>query len=343
MIPNVSRPSFEGDPPAAAEDAVIPDRRELALVAIERTRMPMVVTDPRQPNNPIVMANGAFLELTGYTAGEVIGGNCRFLQGADTDPESVAKISAGLHSGADHVDVEMLNYRKDGSSFWNQLSISAVRDEAGELLYYFGSQKDVTARRRAEELEATQRLLLMEVDHRALNALALVQSIVRLTRADDVTRFASSIIGRVDALATAHRLLAKSAWSGSDLMQLVAAETPRSVASRVHASGPPLQLPARIVQPFALVLHELMSNARTHGALAGRGGRVELTWKEQPEGIVLHWKESGLHGTEEPAEQGFGLAILDSVIEKQLGGRIEREWPDDGFSCRMTVPVATAR
>jgi PAS domain-containing protein len=67
-------PSFEGDPPAAAESEAMPDRRELALVAVERTRMPMVVTDPRQPDNPIVLANSAFLALTGYKAEEVLAG-----------------------------------------------------------------------------------------------------------------------------------------------------------------------------------------------------------------------------------------------------------------------------
>jgi PAS domain-containing protein len=67
-------PSFEGDPPAAAESEAVPDRRELALVAVERTRMPIVVTDPRRPDNPIVLANTAFLALTGYKAEEVLAG-----------------------------------------------------------------------------------------------------------------------------------------------------------------------------------------------------------------------------------------------------------------------------
>ena len=74
-----------GDDTSVATGKVLRDRRELALVALERTRMPMVVTDPRLPDNPIVLANHAFLDLTGYTADEVVGRNCRFLQGAGTD------------------------------------------------------------------------------------------------------------------------------------------------------------------------------------------------------------------------------------------------------------------
>jgi two-component sensor histidine kinase len=106
------------------------------------------------------------------------------LQGPETDEADVEAIRRGLAAGEEFLTVELLNYRKNGSTFWNELSISPVYDAGGELIYYFGSQKDVTVRRRAEALEQTERLLLQEVDHRALNALAVVQRIVRLTRAD---------------------------------------------------------------------------------------------------------------------------------------------------------------
>ncbi len=190
--------AFIGDAPVAAGSSVLADRRELALVAVERTRMPMVVSDPRQPDAPIVMANKAFLELTGYSASEVLGRNCRFLQGPDTAPEAVEAIRQGLAADEHFVTVEMLNYRKDGSSFWNQLEISPVHNESGQTVYYFASQKDVTARRRAQELAAIERLLLMEVDHRAMNALAMVQSILNLTRADDVIGYSSAVRRRVE-------------------------------------------------------------------------------------------------------------------------------------------------
>ena len=82
-------------------------------------------------------------------------------------------IRRGLVDGDDHVSVELLNYRKDGSVFWNDLAISPIKDESGRLIYYFASQEDVTERRRIEQMEAMERHLLMEVDHRALNALTL--------------------------------------------------------------------------------------------------------------------------------------------------------------------------
>ena len=331
---------FEGDPPAAAEPGVIPDRRELALVAVERTRMPMVVTDPKQPDNPIVMANAAFLTLTGYAAEEVIGHNCRFLQGPGTDPASVDVIRRGLAEEADHIAVEMLNYRKDGTEFWNQLAMSRVTDESGHLVYYFASQKDVTESRRIEHMEAVERQLLMEVDHRAMNALTLVKSIVRLTRSGSIADYSSSILGRVDALARAHRLLASSSWAGADLAQLVSGEIPvEDRAARIAVDGTPFQLPAPLVQPLALALHELMSNARKHGALAHDSGRVSVSWEEQPGSLTLDWAENGGPDLDPPPKLGFGLRTLTGVIEHQLAGKISTSWTPPGFRARITVPT----
>ena len=98
--------------------------------AITNTRMPMVITDPAQHDNPIVFANQAFLDLTGYAREEVIGRNCRLLQGPDTTPESAAAIRRAIETCEPTFRGEILNYRKDGTSFWNALFMSPVVDEA---------------------------------------------------------------------------------------------------------------------------------------------------------------------------------------------------------------------
>ncbi|KTF39678.1 hybrid sensor histidine kinase/response regulator [Xanthomonas translucens] len=125
-------------------------RSDIFFAAVETTRMPMIVTDPRQADNPIVFVNRAFLEMTGYSSEELLGNNCRFLQGPDTDRDTVDSVREAIAARSE-VAVEILNYRKDGSSFWNALFISPVYNEHGELVYYFGSQLDVSRRRDTED------------------------------------------------------------------------------------------------------------------------------------------------------------------------------------------------
>jgi PAS domain S-box-containing protein len=133
----ISRPGFE-------------ERGNIFFAAIEMTRMPMVVTDPNQPDNPIAFVNRAFLDLTGYREEQVLGRNCRFLQGEQTDPHTVEEIRGALREQR-AVAVDILNYKADGRPFWNGLFIGPVFDEAGKLLYFFASQMDITRRRVSEQ------------------------------------------------------------------------------------------------------------------------------------------------------------------------------------------------
>jgi len=336
----MSKTSFLGDVAAAADPMALIDRRELALVAVERTRMPMVVTDPRRADHPIILANQAFLDLTGYTADEVIGHNCRFLQGPETAPAAIEAIRRGMAASDHHLSVELLNYRKDGSTFWNELCISPVRDEHGALLYHFASQQDVTAKKRAVELEAVERLLLMEVDHRALNALALVNGIVRLSSADTAADYAASVVSRVGALARAHRLLAQSGWCGSDLRELIEAERPQALAERVTVEGPPVRLAPRLVQPLTLVIHELMENGVRHGALSQGQGSVHVSWFETPDhGLDLRWQESGVRVCARDLHEGVGLRLVKGLVENQLGGKTSIDWTADGIDGQVKFPL----
>lgn len=117
--------------------------------AIQAVSQGILITDPHQRDNPIVFANPAFERITGFTASEVLGKNCRFLQGKDTDRSMVVQVRAALAAGKS-CDVELLNYRKDGTPFWNHLAISPVHDQTGRLTHFIGVQSDVSERKKLE-------------------------------------------------------------------------------------------------------------------------------------------------------------------------------------------------
>ncbi|WP_342068313.1 PAS domain-containing protein [Devosia lucknowensis] len=140
--------------------------------AVRATRMPMLITDPSKPDNPIVFMNDAFTKLTGYTRAEVMGQNCRFLQGPGTNREDVTRIRNAI-ARRESIEIDLLNYRKDGTSFWNRLLISPVFNEAGELSYFFASQFDVSPERnRVSELQLSHSELESEIERRMLDLMA---------------------------------------------------------------------------------------------------------------------------------------------------------------------------
>ncbi len=120
--------------------------RERAVIA---TDIAFTITDPREPDHPLIWVNPSFTRITGYEYGEAVGRNCRFLQGPATDPRAVAEIRTAV-AEARPVTTTLLNHRKDGTAFWNQLAISPVFDGEGQLVSFVGVQTDVTERVRVE-------------------------------------------------------------------------------------------------------------------------------------------------------------------------------------------------
>jgi PAS domain S-box-containing protein len=144
--------SREGLRRTSAHSPRVFDRQEnqIFFTAVENTPVPTLVTDPHQTDNPIIFVNKAFLDTTGYDADDLIGHNCRLMQGPETDPAAIREIHQAL-AGQRPITIEILNYRKNGSSFWNTLSVSPVFDHAGQIVYFLGSQNDITRHRDTED------------------------------------------------------------------------------------------------------------------------------------------------------------------------------------------------
>jgi two-component sensor histidine kinase len=263
------------------------------------------------------------------------------MQGPATDGRAVQQIRDALDSETE-LTIELLNYRKDGTCFWNELFLSPVHDDDGRLLYVFSSLKDVTKRKEAKQLKGDEHRLLKEVDHRAKNALALVQGIVRLSSAEDPTRYAESIQGRVEALARAHSILAAGNWREVPLQRVIATEADCFGRSRIALEGPDLVLPPGQVQPLMLVLHEMFSNAARHGALSAASGIVSISWHKAEDGsIVLDWQESGGPVPQPNPVPSFGSMLIETTMTRQLDGRAGFSWSSTGLEGRLEIPGAS--
>jgi PAS domain S-box-containing protein len=229
--------------------------------------------------------------------------------------------------------------RPNGELRWCIGTAVASVDATDNVVRISGVTIDITDRKEAEERQV---LLAREVDHRARNALALVQSIVRLTRSDTVKSYIAAVDGRIGALARAHTLLAQSRWQGADLGRLVEEElAPYRAAgddARIAASGPDVSLEPRTAQTLALALHELSTNAAKYGALSVVSGRVGVNWELQPDSLVLHWSESGGPLAKPPATPGFGIRVISTSIERQLEGKADFDWQPEGLNCSLRVP-----
>lgn len=197
-----------------------------------------------------------------------------------------------------------------------------------------------------ESRAATQKqeLLIAELNHRVRNILGLIRSLVAQTRtsARDVDTFATVLGDRVHALARAHDQITAKNWGPGSLATLIATETGAYLgngATRVHAGGPAVMLPPQAFSTVALVIHELMTNAIKHGALANEHGQVTIEWTLDPvSGLTLDWIEVGGPPVEAPLQRGFGSTIIGRSISHELGGDATIDYATAGLRARFLLP-----
>jgi PAS domain S-box-containing protein len=264
------------------------------------------------------------------------------------EPEDWDRLQSTLTAfaaGEQAYQTEFRVVRPDGERRWCIGTASATVDEHGRMVRVSGVTVDITDRKRAEE---HQILLAREVDHRAKNALAVVQSIVRLSRSDTLPTYVSLVEGRIRALARAHTLLAQSRWQGADLRHLVNEEMApyrHSEADKIAIVGPDVSLEPRTAQTIALALHELATNAVKYGALAQPAGRLRLTWSlaedAQATKAVIDWREQGVRMPEAgaPKRRGYGTELIERALAYQLKSNTGLSFTPDGVHCVIEVPI----
>lgn len=200
--------------------------------------------------------------------------------------------------------------------------------------------EEVAERRHAEERLT---VLVGELSHRVKNLLAVLQSITlrTLTSERGIDEGREILIGRLHALGHAHELLTEACWRGAALEDVVRAEV-AGFSERVRAAGPAITLSASAVQTFALIIHELSTNAAKYGALSNGDGLVEISWRiageDAQRAMEFHWKEVGGPAVAACGRKGFGLSLIDSMA-RSLTSAPSIDFAETGLVCNLRIPM----
>ncbi|TPI18088.1 PAS domain S-box protein [Mesorhizobium sp. B4-1-1] len=305
-------------------------------------------------NSIITDWNQAAERVFGYSAEEAIGQSILMLIPEHMQNEE-NEIIVRIRRGERIPSFETTRRRKDGSLVAVSLTISPIKNGAGDIVGASKIARDITA---AKESERRIRLLMREVNHRVKNQFAVILSMVRETskRSTDPVEFEQMIRSRIMALSRSHDLLVTSEWAGASLFDLIQEHLkPFGHEERISLSGPLLTLQSNAVQNLGMAFHELGTNSAKYGALAAEGGRVEITWKVEagPEAqrrFHLLWHETSGATTSEAGRnasnrkgfadrKGFGTVVLQRVAPQSLSGSSSLERAPGSVKWELDAPL----
>ncbi|WP_049983238.1 PAS domain-containing protein [Halorubrum sp. BV1] len=300
--------------------------------ALDEAPVGITITDPDRSDNPMVYVNDRFVEMTGYGREEAVGVNCRFLQGDDTDEASIERLRRAINAGEPE-SVEMLNYRKDGTEFWNRVSIAPIRDDDGQVTEWVGFQEDITAFKEREAALKRQNERLDSfagiVSHDLRNPLNVAQGRVDLAAKardgdDEHLSTAADALDRIETIVDHTLTLAREGESVGDpeavSLAAVAADSWDTVdtdvaAMEIETDGAVRADPDRLRNLF----ENLIRNAVEHA-----GDNITVRVGDLPDGFYVEDDGPGIpeairDDLFEPGESGvdgntgFGLAIVHEI------------------------------
>lgn len=299
----------------------------VSMDALARAPFAVVITDASLADNPIVYVNAAFERITRYPAASALGRNCRFLQGPDTDPDHVEALRSAV-AGQRQATVDILNYRADGSEFWNRLLIAPLEEGGRKGRFFLGVQlalDEEDERPRAEQAE----LAMREVQHRVKNHLAMVTGIIRLqgrrAKREDAAAF-ESVARRIENLQHLYEVLGTADGATGDTVSLSAhlGRIVRSIAAldgrpgvTVDVDIDPVEVPVDMSVKIGFLISELVTNAVQHGFSGRHRGAVTVSARAPGAGPLRI----------EVADDGIGLPeCADWPGGGNLGSRIVRQF-----------------
>lgn len=260
-------------------------------------------------------------------------------------PDHLARVRdhfrASIDSGTEWEDTFPLR-RADGQWRWFLSRAKPIRDGGEQILYWFGTNTDVTDMMEKEE---QIRVLLMEVNHRSKNLLAVVQALARRSGckdADFLRRFES----RLASLSANQDLLVRRGWSTILMDELAEAQLAilgREARAQIDVCGESIPLSPRSAEIIGMALHELATNALKYGALSSPAGKVVLSWEERGDRFVMDWRESGVPVVCQPTHHGFGTTLMRHIPARSLNADVTIDYAPTGLRWRLECALSIAR
>ena len=266
---------------------------------------------------------------------------------ARVHPDDLAWCEAAVEaaiSAREDFEIEYRALKPDGQIGWILARGQAMFEE-GRAVRLAGVSLDITARKISEQ---RLRLLLDEVDHRAKNTLASVQSIAlqTLRYAEHPAAFNRVFIERLHALGRAHELLTEASWQGADLADVVdrtlKVHAPAELGARVALSGPAVRLGPNAAVTLNMAFHELATNAIKYGALSTPDGRIDVDWTADVDAgaITIDWRETGGPVVATPSRRGFGSRLIEQALAREMDGEARLIFQPEGLWCHLRLPLS---
>ena len=300
-----------------------------------------------ESDGSIIWYNKRWFEFTGTTLDEMKGWGWKAVHHGDHLERVTDRFVKAIGSGEPWEDTFPLR-GADGRYRWFLSRARPIRDAAGRVAFWFGTNTDVTEQR--EQSEAIENLL-REVNHRAKNMLTLIMALARRS-APGNDAFVKRFTRRVQALAANQDLLVERAWGSVALADLVEAQLAfvidRARSGLTH-EGPPVAITARAAETLGLALHELATNALKYGALS-RGeeggaqddepaGSVAIVWSLEDGRFRLSWTESGGPPVTPPEREGFGSSVIRDIPAASLGADVQLDYRAEGLRWTLDAPA----
>jgi PAS domain S-box-containing protein len=293
-----------------------------------------------EPDGALTWYNQRWYDYTGTTFDQMEGWGWRAVHHPGHIDRVEEKFRDHVASGSEWEDTFPLR-GADGRYRWFLSRAAPLRDPLGRVLCWFGTNTDIT-----EQLEAERRieLLMLEVNHRSKNMLAMIQSLARRSaaHAHGQLDFVARLEQRIASLATNQDLLIRRQWNDVPLAEVVEVQLAflGDATAQVEAAGEPLALTPSAAETVGMALHELATNALKYGALSTPEGRVEIGWRRgEGGGLAMDWRESGGPPVREPERRGFGTRLISDVPRGKFGARVRVDYAPAGFSWALDTPA----